>query len=337
MRILITGSEGTLGRKLRAELESRGHVVWGCDLKHNENPRHTRADICDIRQLERALHDSNPDVVYHLAAEFGRNNGEEYYEQLWRSNAIGTRNLIEWCTRLGLHLIFASSSEAYGDVADQGDLYEDILLTHVPKFHNEYALSKYTNEKQIEIAVRNRGLQATILRFFNAYGPGEEYNPYRSVVCLFIYRLLKGLPITVYKDYHRVFMYVDDWARTVANVAERVSNKQIDNGQAYNIGGEEYCSIEELVAKILPLIGGSKSTITLLPKEKANITNKRPNNSKARIYLGHNPVTTLDQGLPPTIEWMLNRYKLELPQKPYVGKQFLVPDETVEGFYPQIL
>ena len=74
-RILITGSEGTLGRKLRAELESRGQRVFGCDLKHDEKPSHMRADISDYRQLERVFEGAKPDVVYSLAAEFGRNNG----------------------------------------------------------------------------------------------------------------------------------------------------------------------------------------------------------------------------------------------------------------------
>lgn len=306
--VLITGSEGTLGRKLRVELEGRGHEVWGCDLKHDEKPTHIRADIADQRQLERVFAQSCPDICYHLGAEFGRSNGEEYFEQLWRTNAIGTRNVIDSCIARDTHMVFASSSEVYGDAADLGILHEDILLTHLPKFHNEYAISKATNEKQIEIAVRNRELSATVLRFFNCYGPGEEYNPYRSVVCLFLYRLMMGLPITVYQDYHRVFQYVDDWSRTVANVADVYPT--LTNGDVFNIGGEEYCSIEHLVSLILPLIGGSKSVITLLPKEKANITNKRPNNSKAMFQLGHSPETTLAVGLPLTIDWMCKRYGL---------------------------
>lgn len=309
-QILVTGSQGTLGRKLVAELKSRGHVVTGCDLHHGEK-NEIRADVAEMRQVSRAFEEVQPEVVYHLAAEFGRNNGQQYYEQLWKSNAIGTRNIIEACTEYGAHMVFASSSESYGDTAEDGRaLHEDILLTQVPNFHNEYALSKWTNEKQIQIASHNTSLKATTLRFFNAYGPGEEYNNYRSVVCLFIYRLLHDMPITVYEDYHRVFMYVSDWARTVANVADRTEHMESipSHLRVFNVGGTEYVAIEELVEKLKKLIPTTKSEVTLLPKEQANITNKRPDNSRAEVLLGHECRVSLDEGLPTTVEWMKNHY-----------------------------
>lgn len=309
-QILVTGSQGTLGRKLVKVLQSRGHNVFGCDLHHGEK-NEIRADVAEARQVDSVFGQVEPEIVYHLAAEFGRNNGQAYYEQLWKTNTVGTRNIIEACIRGGAHLVFASSSEAYGDTAeDGGALKEDTLLTQVPNFHNEYALTKWTNEKQIQIAGANSNLKATILRFFNAYGPGEEYNDYRSVVCLFIYRLLHDLPITVYQNYHRVFMYVADWANTVANVASAIP--QLEGlpyaHRVFNIGGEEYTSIETLVEKLKVLIPKTKSAITLLPKEQANITNKRPDNSRAKQILAHECPTTLDMGLPWTVAWMKKRY-----------------------------
>jgi dTDP-glucose 4,6-dehydratase len=312
MQILVTGSQGTLGKKLVAELNRRGHHVVGCDLHHGEK-NEIRADVAEKRQVDNVFAQVAPEIVFHLAAEFGRNNGQHYYEQLWKSNVIGTRNIIEACTQSGAHLVFASSSEAYGDTAESGRaLHEDDLLTQVPNFHNEYALSKWTNEKQIQIASQNSSLKATTLRFFNAYGPGEEYNNYRSVVCLFIYRLLHDLPITVYEDYHRVFMYVSDWANTVAGIANLTVLNNIStipsHLRVFNIGGQEYVSIETLVEKLKVLIPETESAITLLPKEQANITNKRPNNERAKVWLGHNPAITLDQGLPWTVRWMRERY-----------------------------
>ncbi len=322
MRILITGSQGTLGRVLWAELEKRGHSVYGCDLKHSASPRETRCDIAEWRQVERLFGESCPfDAVYHLAAEFGRQNGEDYYEQLWRHNAIGTRNTIEACTRLNpeTRLIFASSSEAYGEASvyspvEGAPLAESFLDTYAPAFHNEYALSKWTNERQIFIAAQNRGLRACVLRFFNAYGPGEHYSDYRSVVCLFAHRLLTGQNVTVYRNYHRVFMWVGDWARTVANVCERFDALPRSKGKwhgsrpscvpVYNIGGEEYTSVEEMLAKLQILIPNSKSKIKVLDKEAANVTNKRPDNSLARADLGHDPQVKLADGLPPTVEWL---------------------------------
>jgi dTDP-glucose 4,6-dehydratase len=323
MRILITGSEGVLGSTLKKELRKRGHDVYGCDLLHSSDEQVQRADVSERRQLTRVFDFSQPTFVYHFAAEFGRMNGQEYYEQLWKTNCIGTRNVIEECVRTEAQLIFASSSEAYGmadDYAPKGhDFNEEWLDYYAPQFHNEYALTKYTNERQITMAARNDGLDAIILRFFNAYGPGEPYNPYRSVVCLFTYRLLKGLPITVYKDYYRTHMFIDDWCQTVANVADPhlqlgwTANWKGSGGTnvpVFNIGGTEYESIETLKDKIVNLIGGSSSAITYLDAEKANVISKKPGNALAQIFLGHNPTTTLDEGLPLTIDWMKKEYGL---------------------------
>ena len=113
-KILVTGSKGTLGRSLVRELRQRGHEVWGCDLQHQADQQYYRADVAKYRQLERVFEQSY-DYVYHLAAEFGRINGEEYYETLWQTNVIGTRNVLELQRVHGFKLIFASSSEIYGD------------------------------------------------------------------------------------------------------------------------------------------------------------------------------------------------------------------------------
>ena len=83
-KILVTGCRGTLGAPLVAELRRRGHDVWGCDLQHQADEQFIRADIQSYRQLEQMLDRvGDVDFVYHLAAEFGRINGEEYYETLW--------------------------------------------------------------------------------------------------------------------------------------------------------------------------------------------------------------------------------------------------------------
>jgi len=300
MRILVTGSEGTLGKKLVAELLKREHEVTRVDSRHGRDV--FRADVAEARQLNEAFDWGRPEVCYHLAAEFGRKNSNFYPEQMWTTNCLGTRNVIDQCLRYGTHLIFASSSEVYGDLATAfGEQTEDLPFMEHPQYYNEYALSKWTNEQQIEIAQRTQGLTATILRFFNAYGPGEEYNEYRSVVCQFIWKMLHNESITIYEDYHRVFMYVGDWVRTVAGAAARLDRIA---GRTMNVGGEEYVSIEELYQKLRKLIPEYDDRLARrLPKEM-NVTNKRPNNKVARELLGHACVVELDEGLPLTVDWM---------------------------------
>ena len=91
MKILVTGGLGFIGLNLVPELRERGHEVWVCDLGHSEGPYYIRCDVTQYRQLERVFEEHHFDYVYHLAAEYGRWNGEDYYENLWLTNVVGPR------------------------------------------------------------------------------------------------------------------------------------------------------------------------------------------------------------------------------------------------------
>ncbi|TCL60288.1 dTDP-glucose 4,6-dehydratase [Hydrogenispora ethanolica] len=301
-KILITGSRGTIGTPLTKELIKRGHDVWQVDLQHCNEANYIRADISEYRQLERVFK-QNYDYVYHLAAEFGRINGEEYYEQVWKTNVIGTRNILEFQQRLGFKLIFTSSSEIYGE---PGNLYlNEELPETLPLFqHNDYAISKWVNELQIVNFQKKFHTSTIRVRLFNAYGPGELYHPYRSVVCLFCYRALHNQPFQVYKNYHRVFMYIDDLIPTLANIVDRFMP-----GRVYNIGGNEYRSVEELAELVLQYTGASRDLVQILPEDTHNTVNKRPDITKAVTELGHSPRIPLEEGIPNTIRWLQSIYE----------------------------
>jgi dTDP-glucose 4,6-dehydratase len=302
-RVLITGSLGTLGRPLTFELSERGHVVFGCDLAHTDQEVETfmRCDVADHRQLERVFAEYQPEIVYHLAAEFGRHNGNRHYEQVWRTNLIGTHNVLDLCDKYDAKLVFASTSEIYGD-CDAEWLTEGLSETIPLRQPNEYALSKWANEQQILNHTARHDVEAVRLRFFNVYGPGETYHPYRSVIALFCHRALNGIPWDVYEGYHRTFMYVDDFIPTLANVMDRGRP-----GEVYNIGGEDYRAIRELSDLILAETNANSDLVTYLPEDVHNVKSKRPDNSKAIEELGHNPQMNIEEGVPLTIEWMLSQ------------------------------
>ena len=107
MRILVTGSLGIVGTALVSILRERNHHVVGVDLHHQPDevgfslrtdvaePLYARCDVGEFRQIERVFERLGPfDYVYHAAAEFGRWNGEDFYEILWKTNAVGTKNII---------------------------------------------------------------------------------------------------------------------------------------------------------------------------------------------------------------------------------------------------
>ena len=111
------------------------------------------------------------------------------------------------------------------------------------------------------------------------------------------------MPYEVFEGYHRVFMYIDDFIPTLATV--------VDNfvpGEVYNIGGEEFRSVRELSDLILDHVACDDRLVTYLPEDKHNVQNKRPDISKAKLAFGHNPKTTLEEGIPKTIEWMKHAY-----------------------------
>lgn len=298
MKIAVTGHLGTIGRPLVAALRAVGHEVIGIDLRHDVDG--VRADVADYRQLEAAVPD-DIDLMYHLAAEFGRHNGEDFYEQVWRTNATGTKNVLKLQKQLGFKLIFASSSEVYGERPDPV-LKEDLALSPL-LLTNDYAISKLVNEAQIQNAIKQWGSQTMTLRFFNAYGPGEFYNSYRSVVCLFTYRALKKLPYTVYEGYYRVFQYIDDLVDTLVRAADNFRP-----GFVANVAGYEYRSVRELHEMICELVDVDLSKVTFLPEEKHNVVSKKPCIARARMALRHDPQITLHNGLRTTVDWMRAQY-----------------------------
>ena len=302
-KILVIGSRGTVGRPLTAELARRGHEVCQADAMHSSDARYRRCDISEFRQVEELLDEGNAyDYIYNLAAEFGRKNGEDYYENLWRTNVIGLKNILHFQQKKRFRLVHFSSSEIYGEVnLRSGELIREDLSNETPLFQtNDYAISKWVNELQIRNACAlDRRLETLTVRLFNAYGPGEYYTPYRSVVTQFIYKALHHIPYEVFLNYHRVFMYIDDAVRTLANIVDHFKP-----GEVYNIGGKEYVEVKAVSDMILEYLGMDDSLVKYLPEDKHNVVSKRPDISKAMRDLMHDPKTSLAEGIPKTIEWM---------------------------------
>lgn len=306
MNILVTGGLGAVGSPLTDLLRKKGHTVWVLDRPHHhglEGKYYFRGDVGFYRQLEEIFEIQKFDVVYHLAAEFGRNNGEDFYETMWQSNAIGTKNVIRLQEKHGFRLVHFSSSEIYGDF--DGIMREEVSDQVPIKQMNDYAISKWVNELQVLNSAAKKGTETVRVRLFNTYGPGETYSNYRSVVCLFIYRALFGLPYTVYLDHHRTFTYIDDCVEALSNICTNFKP-----GEVYNIAGESYYDIKTASDKILALLGKDDSNVKYLGIEHHNTINKRTDASKAAKDLGLRDSLTLDEGLIRTIAWQKAYYKI---------------------------
>ena len=105
--ILVTGGAGNIGTNLCNELRSRGHHVIAADLYNTERDDYIRCDVRNYRQLQHVFDELGPfDFVYHLAAEYGRWNGEAFYENLWQTNNVGTKHILRLQEKLGFKMIF---------------------------------------------------------------------------------------------------------------------------------------------------------------------------------------------------------------------------------------
>ena len=304
MRILVSGGMGTVGTFLVDELRGRGHDVWMCDLYHHHDPQYVRCDVSEYRQLERVFESQTFDYVYHLAAEFGRWNGEDYYENLWCSNTIGTKNILRMQEKRGFRLIYFSSSEVYGDW--DGVMSEDVMDRFEIRQLNDYAITKWVGEMQVMNSARMFGTESVRVRLFNLYGPGERYSDYRSVNCLFCYRALHDIPYTVYLNHHRSSTYITDATSTLANIADNFIP-----GEAYNIGSDEYHDIKTVSDIVLKTLGKDDRLVTYLDSEPFTTRDKKIDMAKAVRDLGHHPKISLAEGLPLTLDWMKHYYVAE--------------------------
>src|SRR2546429_6808558 len=316
MRILVTGGVGTVGAGLIKDLRARGHHVVSCDLYHQpdevgfilgsdlETPLYARCDVGEFRQIERVFERMGPfDYVYHCAGEFGRWNGEDFYEMLWRTNAVGTKNVIRLQERLKFRLIHLSSSEVYGDWPEL--MVESVMDEYEIKQMNDYAMTKWVNEMQIRNSAVQYGTETVVVRLFNTYGPGEYYSPYRSVNCRFLYCALHGLPWTVFRGHSRTSTYLADTVRTVANISENFKP-----GETYNIGGSDLHSIEELSDVILKITGATPALVNYQESEILTTKRKRVDTAKSVSDLDHKNSHSLEDGMRLTADWMRHAYDL---------------------------
>lgn len=129
MKIFLSGDAGFIGTNLCNELKSRGHNVLAGDLYNTDKENEIRCDVRNYRQLENTFERFGPfDYVYHLAAENGRWNGEEFYENLWETNVIGTKHILRLQEKQNFKLIFFSSCEVYGNY--EGFMNEDVMVNN---------------------------------------------------------------------------------------------------------------------------------------------------------------------------------------------------------------
>ncbi|KLU62665.1 UDP-glucose 4-epimerase [Peptococcaceae bacterium CEB3] len=306
MRILVTGGAGFIGSHVVDRLVAADHHVAVIDnlssgLKEHINGKAVfyRCDIGDTERLERIFAAERPDYVIHHAAQISVQNSLSDPLQDARVNIMGTLNLLNCCRDFGVRkIIYASSAAVYGNPE-----YLPLDEKHSLNPLSPYGVSKHTPEHYIQMYAGAYGLNYTVLRYANAYGPRQDALGEGGVVSIFIDRLLQENPVVIYGDGEqtRDFVYVEDLAEANLMALERG-----DYG-IYNIGTSVRTSVNSLLEAINE-INGSHARPVHKPARPGDIRHSYMCGEKARLELGWGPKFSLYEGLELTLKYYLNLY-----------------------------
>ena len=297
--VLLTGSEGFIGQRVRAQLEREGwHVLRVDSLEprvHTGFPRDVSVldHYGDVGSVGYGLA-SKARVVIHLAAQVGVADSMvdplRYVEQNTLSTARFLQTLTTVAKRLPIRLVVASSMSVYGD--PQTD--EPISEQQPCRPASVYGLTKYDQEQLCLLWGEQTKASVVALRFFNVYGPGQALtNPYTGVLANFAQRLLhKERPI-VYEDGQqtRDFVYVDDVADAVCKAAAH----QVSG--IFNVSTGIPTTIETAARSLSSGLGAGIEPEITGEYRLGDIPHCIGSNGLASSLLGWQPYTTFSEGI----------------------------------------
>ena len=300
MKILVTGSSGTIGTRLCERLLADGHDVVGADwekCKWNKDVEKLRIDI-DLRHADE-YHKLPTDVelIIHLTANA---RVYELVENPDRAmdNFIDTFNMLEFARKSGIKkFMFASSRETYGNIhLPDGQKYSEDKA-HFMTCESPYTASKIGGEALCEAYKRCYGIEVIIWRFSNVYG---MYDDSIRVVPLFFRQAKANEPMKVFgKDKCLDFTYIDDCVQGIILGIEKWNTAKNDT---YNLAYGEGSTILRL-AELMKELLGSSSPLEIGNARTGEVTHYIADISKAQKKLGYNPQTPFEEGVRKSVEW----------------------------------
>lgn len=304
MRILVTGSSGTIGTRLCERLLADGHEVIGADwLPCQWNPivekLRINIDLRDAAKLKAETQNLKADMIIHLAANARVYELVENPERAM-DNFTDTFNILEFARKNGIkRMMFASSRETYGNIhLPDGQKYSEDKA-HFMTCESPYTASKIGGEALFEAYKRCYGIETIIWRFSNVYG---MYDNSIRVVPLYFREAKAGKPLKVFgKDKCLDFTYIDD---CVSGIALGVEKWETAKNDTYNLAYGEGTTILHLAERMKELLK-SDSPIELGNARTGEVTHYIADISKAQKNLGYEPKTPFDRGIEKAVEWYL--------------------------------
>lgn len=298
-KALVTGAAGFIGSHLVDELLIKNYKVTGIDnlstgqlsnldlAMKNLNFEFTKSDICEQKQdLDGPI-----DVIFHAASPASPPKYFSLPIETMNVNSIGTKNMIEIAIKNNARLIYFSTSEVYGDplVHPQSEEYFGNVNPIGPR--SIYDESKRFGEALISQYVREKKLNAGIIRIFNTYGP--RLDPFDGrVISTFLRQAENNEALTINGsgEQTRSFCYVTDLVNGILKMSEVNIMGPINLGNPFEI------SLNNLV-KVFEKILDKKLNTTYLPGLEDDPIRRKPDISKAENFLNWTPIISLEEGL----------------------------------------
>ena len=314
MKILITGGAGFIGSNfiyymLSAHPEDTllcvDKLTYAGNLSTLEEALKSpsfqffKADICDRAAIYAIFEAERPDAVVHFAAESHVDRSIEDPEVFLRTNILGTQVLMDACLKYGTKRFHqVSTDEVYGDLPlDRPDL---LFTEETPiRASSPYSASKASADLLVGAYHRTYGLNATISRCSNNYGP---YHFPEKLIPLMIANALADKPLPVYGAGLNVrdWLYVEDHCRAIDLILRHGRM-----GEIYNIGGHNEMRNIDIVKLICKHLGKPESLITYVTDRRGHDLRYAIDPTKIHRELGWLPETKFADGLKKTIDWYL--------------------------------
>lgn len=314
MKILVTGGAGFIGSNFvyyelahsddeivcLDALTYAGNLETLEDAFKNEKFKFVKGDITDREFINKLFEEEKFDIVVNFAAESHVDRSIEDPEIFLRTNIIGTSVLMDASLKYGVKRYHqVSTDEVYGDLPlDRPDL----MFTETTPIHTSspYSASKASADLLVGAYHRTFGLQATISRCSNNYGP---YHFPEKLIPLMISRALNDESLPVYGDGANVrdWLYVEDHCAAIDLI---IRNGKV--GEVYNIGGHNEKSNLEVVKTVLRILGKPESLITFVTDRKGHDRRYAIDPAKIHAEIGWLPQTDFDTGIKKTVDWYLD-------------------------------
>lgn len=308
MKYLVTGGAGFIGGAISRQLLANGHTVAVLDnLSTGYRERVPNGveliefDLSDPAAFA-SLKGDDYDAVLHLAAQSSGEISHDRPAYDLQTNALGTLLLLRWCESNRIkRFLYASSMAVYGDVSDQ-PVSEEQRCEPL----SFYGITKLAAEHYIR-HFSSRGMQTTIFRMFNVYGPGQNMaNMKQGMVSIYLAYLLQGVPIVVKgrRDRFRDFTYIDDVVSAwVSSIGERTTF-----GRTYNLASGTRTRVDQLLEVLVSAFGLSKNhPIEYVDGTPGDQFGIYADVSRLIEDLSWQPEATLPYGVARMVEWARGR------------------------------